>query len=146
MPNFTPKDSLGHSKIPHGFCWPHNIHKCRKLDTSNPCLTPGSELTYGYRQVSPCWPNSCQPDSSQTAIRMTSSSRDIYFHMSNRNQTKLWPVEKYWLESFIISLPSLFLINSFSSFLLIYLLSLLLMTSSVYGHLTARNYLQCSKN
>ena len=34
---------------------------------------------------------------------MTSSSRDIYFHTPSRNQTKLWPVEKHWLESFIMS-------------------------------------------
>ena len=50
---------------------------------------------------------------------MTSSSRDIYFHMSSRNQTKLLPVEKYWLESFIMFVPSPFLINLFSSLLLI---------------------------
>ena len=50
---------------------------------------------------------------------MKSSSRDIYFYTQRRNQTKLWPVEKYWLESFIMSVPSPFLINSFSSFLLI---------------------------
>ena len=37
----------------------------------------------------------------------------------SRNQTKLWPFEKYWLESFIMSMPSQFLINSFSSVLLI---------------------------
>ena len=53
------------------------------------------------------------------AIRMTFSSRDIYFHTLSRNQTKLGPVEKYWLESFMMSVPSPFLINSFSSFLLI---------------------------
>ena len=50
---------------------------------------------------------------------MASSSHDIYFHMPSGNQTKLWPVEKYWLESFIMSVPSAFLINSFSSLLLI---------------------------
>ena len=33
-----------------------------------------------------------------SAIWMTSSSRDIYFHATSRDQTKLWPVEKYWLE------------------------------------------------
>ena len=32
-----------------------------------------------------------------SAIRKTSSSRDIYFHTPSRNQTKLWPVQKYWL-------------------------------------------------
>ena len=53
-----------------------------------------------------------------TAIWMTSSSRDIYFHTPSRNQTKLLPVEKYWLESFM-SVNSPFLINLFSSFLLI---------------------------
>ena len=53
------------------------------------------------------------------ALRMTSSSRNIYFHTLSRNQTKLGPVEKYWLESFIMSVPSPFLINSFGSFLLI---------------------------
>ena len=53
------------------------------------------------------------------AILMTSSSRDIYFHTLSGKQTKLWPVENYWLESFIMSVPSPFLINSFSSFLLI---------------------------
>ena len=46
----------------------------------------------------------------QSAIRMTSSSRDIYFHTPSRNQTKLWPVENNWLESFIMSVPSPFLI------------------------------------
>ena len=30
-----------------------------------------------------------------SAIRMTYSSRDNYFHTPNRNQTKLLPVEKY---------------------------------------------------
>ena len=40
-----------------------------------------------------------------TALRMTSSSRDIYFHTPSRNQTKVWPVEKYWLESFIMPVP-----------------------------------------
>ena len=54
-----------------------------------------------------------------TAIPMTSSSRDIYFHTPSGNQTKLCPVEKCWLESFIMSLPSPFLTNSFGSFLLI---------------------------
>ena len=54
-----------------------------------------------------------------TAIRMTSSSRDIYFHTPSRNQTKLWPVEKNWLESFIMFVPSPFLINPFSSFLFV---------------------------
>ena len=47
------------------------------------------------------------------AIRMTSSSRDIYFHTPSRSQTK------YWLESFIMSVPSPFLINSFGSLLVI---------------------------
>ena len=43
---------------------------------------------------------------------MTSSSRDIYFHTPSLNQRKLLPVEKYWLESFIInSLSSLLLIT-----------------------------------
>ena len=55
----------------------------------------------------------------KTAIRMTYSSRDIYFHTPSRNQTKLSPVEKYWLESFIMSVPPPFLISSFGSFLLI---------------------------
>ena len=54
-----------------------------------------------------------------TAIPMTFLSRDIYFHMPSGNQTTLGPVEKYWLESFIMSVPSPFLINSFTSFLLI---------------------------
>ena len=31
------------------------------------------------------------------AIRITSSSCHHYFHTPNRNQTKLGPVEKYWL-------------------------------------------------
>ena len=42
-----------------------------------------------------------------TAVRMTSSSRDIYSHTMSKNQTKLWPVEKYWLESFIMSVSLL---------------------------------------
>ena len=50
---------------------------------------------------------------------MTSSSRDIYFHTPSGNQTKLRPVEKYRLESFIMSVPSPFLTNSFGSLLLI---------------------------
>ena len=31
---------------------------------------------------------------------MTSSSCHIYFHTPSGNQTKLWPVEKYWLWEF----------------------------------------------
>ena len=54
-----------------------------------------------------------------TAIRMTSSSRDIYFHTPSRNQTKLLPVEKYWFESFKMSVPWPFLKKSFCSLLLI---------------------------
>ena len=50
---------------------------------------------------------------------MTSSSRGIYFHTPSGNQTKLCRVEKYWLESFIMSVPSPFLINSFGSFCLL---------------------------
>ena len=80
------------------------------------------------------------------AIPMTSSSCDIYFHTSSGNQTKLEPVEKYWLESFVMSMPSPFLINSFSSFYAYYLSSLLLLTSSVFGRLTARNCPQRSQN
>ena len=57
-----------------------------------------------------------------TAIRMTSSSRDIYFHTPSRNQTMLWPFEKNWLENFMF-VPSLFLINSSSSFCLLLLRS-----------------------
>ena len=59
------------------------------------------------------------PELRLPAIPMTSSSRDIYFHTPSGNQTMLLFVEKYWLESFIVSVPSSFLINSFSSFLLI---------------------------
>ena len=68
---------------------------------------------WGWRQmflnIIKCYP----------AIQMTSSSRDIYFQTPNRNQTKLWPAEKYWLKSFIMSTPSPSLINLLSSFLLI---------------------------
>ena len=65
-----------------------------------------------------------------SAIRMTSSSRDIYFHTPSRNQTKLWPVEKYWLENFIMSAPSLF--DKLVEFVFAdYLSSPLLLNSSV---------------
>ena len=46
---------------------------------------------------------------------MTSSSHDIYFHTPSRNQAKLRPVEKYWLESFIMSVSSPFF-NKFAQF------------------------------
>ena len=69
----------------------------------------------------------------KTAIRRMYSSSDIYFHTPSRNQTKLWPVEKYWLESFIMSAPSPFLINSFSSFLVGYYLSSLLLLTSFFN-------------
>ena len=64
---------------------------------------------------------SCQHISCKylSAIPMTSSSRDIYFHTPSGNQTKSSPVEKYWLENFIMSVLSPFLINSFSSFCLL---------------------------
>ena len=81
-----------------------------------------------------------------TAIPMTSSSRDIYLHTPSGNQTKLWPVEKYWLESFIMFVPSPFLINSFSSFFAYYLSSLLVLTSRGFGRLTARNCPQQNQN
>ena len=58
-------------------------------------------------------------ESDLSAIPMTSSSGDIYFQAPSGNQTKLWPVEKYWLESIIMSVLSPFLINLFSSFLLL---------------------------
>ena len=48
----------------------------------------------------------CKEDFSFTAMWMTSSSRDIYFHMASGNQTKLGPAEKKWFESFIMSMPS----------------------------------------
>ena len=51
-----------------------------------------------------------------------SSSHDNIFHTLSRNQAKLLPVENYWPESFIMSLLSPFLINSFSSLLLIILI------------------------
>ena len=65
--------------------------------------------------------------------------------MPSGNQTKLWPFEKYWLESFIMSVPSPFLINSFCSF------CLLLIKSSgtdlkCFGRLAARNCPQGSQN
>ena len=72
---------------------------------------------------------------------MTSSLGDIYFHTFNRNQTRLCPVEKYWLESFIMSVPSPFQINLFSSFFAYSISSLLPLTPSVFGRLTARNCL-----
>ena len=64
-------------------------------------------------------PNIEKSEYTPTPIRMMSSSRDIYFHMPSRNQTKFWHVEKYWLESFRMSMPLSFLINSFSSFCLL---------------------------
>ena len=74
-----------------------------------------------------------------TAIRMTSSSRDIYFHTPSRDQTKLWPVEKYWLESFIMSVSSPFLTNSFSSLLLITYQVFCYWPQAVYLQETAQN-------
>ena len=80
------------------------------------------------------------------AIRMTSPSRYIYFHTPSRNWTKLWPVKKYKLESFIMSVLSPFFDNFVLIFFAHYLLSLPLLTSSVFGRLTARNCLQWSQN
>ena len=58
-----------------------------------------------------------------------SSSRDIYFHTPSRNETKLLPAEKYWLESFIMSVSSPFFDKFVQFFFAYYLPSLLLLTS-----------------
>ena len=55
----------------------------------------------------------------RVAVHVVGILNSIYFHTPSRNQTKLRPVEKYWLKSFIMFLPSTSLINWFSSFLLI---------------------------
>ena len=76
---------------------------------------------------------------------MTSSSRHIYFYTPSGNQTKLWPFEKYWLWGFY-NVRAFTVFDKFVQFFIAYYLSsLLLLTSFVFGRLTARNCPQWSQ-
>ena len=73
---------------------------------------------------------------------MTSSSCHFYFHTPSRDQTKLGPVEKYWLQSFIMSVHPFTVLDKFVQFFYTYYLSrLLLLTSTVFDHLTVKDSL-----
>ena len=70
---------------------------------------------------------------------MTSSSCHLYFHTPSTNQTKLGPVEKYWLIMSVRPFPVLDkFIQFFSTY---YLSSLLLLTSTVIDRLTVKDSL-----
>ena len=104
-----------------------------------------SRLDLMYTNAENCtgWKWVCQLRLS--AMPMTSSSCHIYFHMPSGNQTKLWPVEKYWLWEFY-NVHAFAVFDKFVQFLIAYYLSnLLLLTSFVFGHLTARNCPQWSQ-
>ena len=76
---------------------------------------------------------------------MTSSSRHIYFYTPSGNQTKLWPFEKYWFWEFY-NVRAFAVFDKFVQFFIAYYLSsLLLLTSFVFGRLTARNCPQWSQ-